>query len=87
MFQLVIEAGYEDYLKENYANYRSRLEDLEQLAVFARQFATVDDFLTQLALADQSWRPKTNSPPPPTTSSFGSRRFTRPKVWSSTWCS
>lgn len=50
MIQLAVEAGYEDHLKENYANYRSRLEDLEQLAIFARQFATVDDFLTQLAL-------------------------------------
>ncbi|HOX57309.1 MAG TPA: ATP-dependent helicase [Candidatus Paceibacterota bacterium] len=50
MIGLVIEAGYEDYLKENYANYRSRLEDLEQLAVFARQFSTLEDFLTQLAL-------------------------------------
>jgi DNA helicase-2/ATP-dependent DNA helicase PcrA len=50
MIRLVIEAGYEDHLKENYANYRSRLEDLEQLAVFARQFENVEDFLTQLAL-------------------------------------
>ena len=50
MIGLVIEAGYEDYLEENYANYAFRLEDLEQLAVFARQFPTVDDFLTQLAL-------------------------------------
>jgi DNA helicase-2/ATP-dependent DNA helicase PcrA len=50
MIRLVIEAGYEDYLKENYANYRSRLEDLEQLAVFAQQFVSIEDFLTQLAL-------------------------------------
>jgi DNA helicase II / ATP-dependent DNA helicase PcrA len=50
MIGLVIEAGYEDYLKENYANYRSRQEDLEQLAAFARQFPTLEDFLTQLAL-------------------------------------
>jgi DNA helicase II / ATP-dependent DNA helicase PcrA len=50
MLRLVLEAGYEDYLEENYANYRSRLEDLEQLAVFARQFPTIHDFLTQLAL-------------------------------------
>jgi DNA helicase-2/ATP-dependent DNA helicase PcrA len=50
MIGLVIEAGYEDYLEENYANYASRLDDLEQLAVFARQFPTVEDFLTQLAL-------------------------------------
>lgn len=50
MLRLVLEAGYDDYLKENYANHRSRLEDLEQLAVFARQFSTLEDFLSQLAL-------------------------------------
>jgi DNA helicase-2/ATP-dependent DNA helicase PcrA len=50
MIGLVIEAGYAGYLEKNYANYRSRLEDLEQLAVFARQFPSVEEFLTQLAL-------------------------------------
>jgi DNA helicase-2/ATP-dependent DNA helicase PcrA len=50
MLRLVIDAGYDDYLKENFANYRSRLEDLEQLAIFAYQFNSVEDFLTQLAL-------------------------------------
>ena len=50
MIQLVLEAGYEDHVKGTYANYRSRLEDLEQLAVFAQQFPTVEEFLTQLAL-------------------------------------
>jgi len=50
MLRLVIDAGYDDYLKENFANYRTRLEDLEQLAVFAFQFGSVEDFLTQLAL-------------------------------------
>jgi DNA helicase II / ATP-dependent DNA helicase PcrA len=50
MIELVIEAGYDDFLKENYANYKSRLDDIEQLGVFARQFSTLEDFLTQLAL-------------------------------------
>ncbi len=50
MIRLVLEAGYEDYLKATYTNFRQRLEDLEQLAVFARQFPTMEDFLTQLAL-------------------------------------
>lgn len=50
MIRLVLEALYEDYLVETYANHRSRLEDLEQLAVFAQQFASLEDFLTQLAL-------------------------------------
>ncbi|HXP61054.1 MAG TPA: UvrD-helicase domain-containing protein [Dongiaceae bacterium] len=50
MLDLVLEAGYEDYLEDNYTNYRSRLEDLTQLASFARQFSTLEDFLSQLAL-------------------------------------
>ena len=50
MLRIVMDAGYDDYLKENYANYRNRLEDLEQLAVFAYQFGSVEEFLTQLAL-------------------------------------
>lgn len=50
MIQLVMDAGYEDHLKEEYANYRNRQEDIEQLASFALQFTTVDEFLTQLAL-------------------------------------
>ena len=50
MITLVVEAGYDDYLKENFANYRSRIDDLKQLAVFAQQFETVDEFLSQMAL-------------------------------------
>jgi len=50
MIRVVLEASYEDYLKANYANYRHRLDDLEQLAVFSRQFPSVEEFLTQLAL-------------------------------------
>jgi DNA helicase-2/ATP-dependent DNA helicase PcrA len=50
MIRLVLEAGYEDYLKESYEHYVSRVEDLQQLAVFARQFDTLEEFLTQIAL-------------------------------------
>ncbi len=50
MMRLVVEAGYEDYLQENFANYRNRLDDLEQLAIFAQQFPTTEEFLSQLAL-------------------------------------
>jgi DNA helicase II / ATP-dependent DNA helicase PcrA len=50
MIEIVVEAGYEDYLKENYANYRNRLEDVEQLGGFATQFKDTGDFLTQLSL-------------------------------------
>jgi DNA helicase-2/ATP-dependent DNA helicase PcrA len=50
MIRTIIEAKYEDYLKETFANYRNRLEDLEQLASFAQQFKTTEEFLTQLSL-------------------------------------
>jgi DNA helicase-2/ATP-dependent DNA helicase PcrA len=50
MIRTVIEAGYEDYLQETFANYHNRLEDLEQLASFARTFQSTEEFLTQLSL-------------------------------------
>ena len=50
MIQHIIEAGYEGYLQDNFANYRNRLDDLEQLASFALQFKTTEEFLTQLSL-------------------------------------
>jgi len=50
MLRLIVEAGYEEYVKANYTNYRARMEDLEQLINFALQFQTTEEFLTQLAL-------------------------------------
>jgi len=50
MIRIVMEAGYEQYLQENFQNFRSRREDLEQLAVFGRQFDSTEEFLAQLAL-------------------------------------
>jgi DNA helicase-2/ATP-dependent DNA helicase PcrA len=50
MIRHILEAGYEDYLQDNFANYRQRLEDLDQLASFALQFKSAEEFLTQLSL-------------------------------------
>jgi len=50
MIIAVVEAVYDDYAKANFANYSLRREDLDQLAVFARQFKDVHEFLSQLAL-------------------------------------
>jgi DNA helicase II / ATP-dependent DNA helicase PcrA len=50
MITSIMEAIYDDYAKVNFANYELRREDLNQLAVFARQFEDVNDFLAQLAL-------------------------------------
>ncbi|HUJ72339.1 MAG TPA: ATP-dependent helicase [Verrucomicrobiae bacterium] len=50
MIEQVIEGFYASYLKVKYPNARAREEDLHQLASFAMQFETIEDFLSQLAL-------------------------------------
>jgi DNA helicase-2/ATP-dependent DNA helicase PcrA len=50
MITSLVEAIYDDYAKVNFPNYELRREDLDQLAVFARQFKDVHEFLSQLAL-------------------------------------
>jgi DNA helicase-2/ATP-dependent DNA helicase PcrA len=50
MIQTVMEASYDEYLKERYTNYRARADDIAQLAAYSTQFKTVEEFLTQLAL-------------------------------------
>jgi len=50
MITSVVEAIYDDYAKANFTNYELRREDLNQLAIFARQFRDVHEFLSQLAL-------------------------------------
>jgi DNA helicase-2/ATP-dependent DNA helicase PcrA len=50
MITSIVEAIYDDYAKVNFTNYELRREDLDQLAVFARQFRDVHEFLSQLAL-------------------------------------
>jgi DNA helicase-2/ATP-dependent DNA helicase PcrA len=50
MIRSVVEAIYDEYAKVNFPNYELRREDLDQLAVFARQFKDVHEFLSQLAL-------------------------------------
>lgn len=46
----VIEAFYDDYCKQEFPNYQSRLEDLNQLAAFSRNFESGSEFLSQLSL-------------------------------------
>lgn len=50
MIELVLDAGYEEHLQNHFENYRSRLEDLQQLAQYAQTFENLEDFLSQLAL-------------------------------------
>ncbi|MBL9169251.1 MAG: UvrD-helicase domain-containing protein [Verrucomicrobiales bacterium] len=50
LIQLIIEAFYQDYLEDSFDNHRQRLEDVQQLGVFAHQFQDLENFLTQLSL-------------------------------------
>lgn len=50
LLELVLGSGYRDYLHMAYENPDSRLEDLYQLAVLARQYETLENFLSELVL-------------------------------------
>jgi DNA helicase-2/ATP-dependent DNA helicase PcrA len=50
MIRVVVEAGYEDYLTASFPNYAARLEDLNQLALFAQKYENSEQFLSELAL-------------------------------------
>jgi DNA helicase-2/ATP-dependent DNA helicase PcrA len=50
MIETIIDTGYDEYLRDAFANAEVRLEELHQLANFAREFKDLDSFLTQLSL-------------------------------------
>ena len=50
VIELIVEAGYDAYVEANYDKAPQRLDDIEQLGVFARQYETLETFLAELAL-------------------------------------
>lgn len=50
MIQTVLMALYDDYMKEKFANYEIRRDDLNTLEGYAGQFEDTGEFLSQLAL-------------------------------------
>jgi DNA helicase-2/ATP-dependent DNA helicase PcrA len=50
MIRTIIQSNYEEYLKNQYPNYRERLEDLEQLGSYATQYKDLEELLSSLAL-------------------------------------
>jgi DNA helicase-2/ATP-dependent DNA helicase PcrA len=44
---------YQDYLEREYPNWRERLEDLEQLALFAENYDELTPFINDLSLYDE----------------------------------
>lgn len=49
----VCDSNYRDYLEREYPNWRDRLEDLEQLALFAEAYDEAAKFLADIALYDE----------------------------------
>lgn len=50
MISAVLKHGYAEYLKSNYPNFDSRLEDIGQLINFSTQYTDLDSFLSELSL-------------------------------------
>ncbi|KPK00305.1 MAG: hypothetical protein AMK71_08490, partial [Nitrospira bacterium SG8_35_4] len=46
----ILGAGYDNHLKSTYENYEERKEDIEQLSIYANNFKSTNDFLSDLAL-------------------------------------
>lgn len=52
LIRSIATSTYQDYLEREYPNYRERLEDLEQLALFAENYKDLVSFLNDLSLYD-----------------------------------
>lgn len=48
----ILAMGYEDYLKNNYENYRDRLDDLSQLINFVSLYVDLDKLLADVMLSE-----------------------------------
>jgi DNA helicase-2/ATP-dependent DNA helicase PcrA len=55
MVLAVLETGYADYLKTKYEAAQSRQEDIQQLAVFARSYRSLQVLLSELILLGELW--------------------------------
>lgn len=53
MIRLVMESDYQEYLKNQYQDAADRLQDLEQLALFAGKYTSVSKFLSEVSLQEQ----------------------------------
>lgn len=52
LIRAVTESSYQDYLQHEYPNWKERMEDLEQLALYAEQSKDLGAFLTEISLYD-----------------------------------
>lgn len=53
MIRTILRSSYRDYLEREYPDWRDRLEDLEQLAIFAEGYEELAPFLADISLYDE----------------------------------
>jgi len=53
LIEAVLETDYADYMKARYPNYGARMDDIEQLGVFARKYDNLRSFLTELVIVGE----------------------------------
>lgn len=59
MLMLILESGYENYMKLAYTNFETRLEDIKQLINYSLRFQSVTNFLSEMALVTTVVTPDT----------------------------
>ncbi len=53
MLKAILESSYRDYLEREYPDWRERIEDVEQLVLFAENYNDTTSFLSDIALYDE----------------------------------
>jgi DNA helicase-2/ATP-dependent DNA helicase PcrA len=48
--ELILESGYIEHLENTFENAEARLEDLQQLVLYARKYESTEEFLSELSL-------------------------------------
>ncbi len=54
MVQAIIDSSYRDYLEREYPDFKDRLEDLDQLQMFAHGYQDLQAFLADISLYDEA---------------------------------
>lgn len=52
MIRAVASGSYRDYLEAEYPNFQERIDDLDQLALFAEKYEKAEDFLAETSLTE-----------------------------------
>jgi DNA helicase-2/ATP-dependent DNA helicase PcrA len=52
MLMLILNSGYEDFMRLSYTNFESRLEDIKQLINYSLKFQSVTSFLSEMSLVN-----------------------------------